>query len=169
MTLAIAAATFFGGFAIPGAGLIGSEFVPQADYSETGVTFYTPVGSSLDFTETKARQVEAVLREFPEVRNLYTTVNTGNAQGKNYATVFVQLKLRSERTRNTTQLADPLRVRLSQIAGNTFTHIGSLDGVGCDIMQIRLSLLCTDLKQLARLSEETQTKNSAIPGVVDLD
>jgi len=169
MTLAIAAATFFGGFAIPGAGLIGTEFVPQADYSETGVTFYTPVGSSLDFTETKARQVEAVLREFPEVRNLYTTVNTGNAQGKNYATVFVQLTPRSERKRNTTQLAVPLRERLSQIAGITITHIGSLDGVGGDNKQIRLSLLGTDLKQLARLSEDAQAKIRAIPGVVDLD
>src|SRR3569832_1667710 len=151
MPLAIAAATFFGGFAIPGAGLIGTEFVPQADYSETGVTFYTPVGSSLDFTETKARQVEAVLREFPEVRNLYTTVNTGNAQGKNYATVFVQLTPRSERKRNTTQLAVPLRERLSQIAGISNTHNGSLAGVGGDNKQLRLSLMGTDLKLLACL------------------
>jgi HAE1 family hydrophobic/amphiphilic exporter-1 len=30
-TLAIAVATFFAGFAIPATGLIGSEFVPQAD------------------------------------------------------------------------------------------------------------------------------------------
>src|SRR3569832_2205002 len=124
MTLAIAAATFFGGFAIPGAGLIGTEFVPQADYSETGVTFYTPVGSSLDFTETKARQVEAVLREFPEVRNLNTTVNTVNAQGKNYATVFVQLTPRSERKRNTSLLAVLLRVWLSLFAGFSFSLFG---------------------------------------------
>lgn len=169
LTLAIAAAAFFGGFAIPASGLIGTEFVPQADYSETGATFYTPVGSSLEFTETKARQVEAVLREFPEVRNIYTTINTGNAQGKNYATVFVQLTPRSERKRNTAQLSIPLRERLSQIAGITVTHVGSLDGVGGDNKQIRLSLLGTDLKQLARLSEEAQAKIRAIPGVVDLD
>ncbi|TCS36843.1 HAE1 family hydrophobic/amphiphilic exporter-1 [Paucimonas lemoignei] len=168
-TLAIAAATFFGGFLIPATGLIGSEFVPQADYSETGVTYNTPVGSSLEFTETKARQVEAVLREFPEVRDLYTTINTGAAQGKNYVTTFVRLKPRSERTRSTIQLAQPLRQRLSQVAGITVTHIGSLDGVGGDNKQMRLSILGPDLNQLARLSEQVQDKMHAIPGVVDLD
>ncbi len=168
-TLLIAVATFFAGLAIPAGGLIGSEFVPQADYSETGVTFYTPVGSSIEFTESKARQVEAVLREFPEVRDLYTTVNTGNAQGKSYATVFVRLAPRAERKRSTSQMSIPLRDRLSQIAGITVTHIGALDGVGGDNKQIRLSLLGTDLNQLAKLSEEAQRRIRAIPGVVDLD
>lgn len=168
-TLLIAAATFFAGLAIPASGLIGSEFVPQADYSETGVTFYTPVGSSIEFTESKARQVEAVLREFPEVRDLYTTVNTGTAQGKSYATVFVRLAPRAQRKRSTSQMSIPLRDRLTQIAGVTVTHIGALDGVGGDNKQIRLSLLGTDLNQLAKLSEEAQRRIRAIPGVVDLD
>ncbi|WP_019141874.1 efflux RND transporter permease subunit [Noviherbaspirillum massiliense] len=168
-TLVIAVATFFGGFAIPMSGLIGSEFVPQADYSETGVVYNTPVGSSLEFTESKARQVEAVLREFPEVRDLYTTVNTGTAQGKNYATTYVKLTPRDQRTRNTSQMSIPLRERLSQVAGITVTHIGSLEGVGGDNKQIRLSLLGTDLDQLAKLSAEAQDKIRAIPGVVDLD
>jgi HAE1 family hydrophobic/amphiphilic exporter-1 len=169
LTLAIAVATFVAGFAIPATGMIGSEFVPQADYSETGVTYYTPVGSSIEFTESKARQVEAVLREFPEVRDLYTTINTGAVQGKSYATTFVRLIPREQRQRSTGQMSIPLRDRLTQIAGITVTHIGSLDGVGGDNKQIRLSLLGTDLKQLARLSEEAQAKMRAIPGLVDLD
>lgn len=168
-TLAIAAATFFGGLLLPASGLIGSEFVPQADYSETGITFHTPVGSSLQLTESKVHQVEAILREFPEVRDLYTTVNTGSAQGKNYATVFVRLVPRSERSRSTSQMAGPLRDRLAQVAGITVTHIGSLDGVGGDNKQLRLSILGPDLSQLARLSEQVQAKLRAIPGVVDID
>jgi HAE1 family hydrophobic/amphiphilic exporter-1 len=168
-TLALALTTFVAGLAIPAAGLIGTEFVPQADYSETGVTFYTPVGSSLELTESKARQVEAVLREFPEVRDLYTTINTGAAQGRNYATVFARLAPRAERQRSSAQLAIPLRQRLEQIAGVTVTHIGSLDGVGGDNKQIRLSLLGPDLQQLAKLSEQLQERIHRIPGVVDLD
>jgi HAE1 family hydrophobic/amphiphilic exporter-1 len=168
-TLALAAATFFAGFAIPATGLIGSEFVPQADYSETGVTFYTPVGSSLELTEAKARQVEAVLREFPEVRDTYTTINTGAAQGKNYATVFVRLTPRDQRERSTGQMSVPLRERLSQVAGITVTHIGSLEGVGGDVKQLRLSLQGTDLKQLAKLTDEAMARIRTIPGVADLD
>lgn len=168
-TLMLALATFFGGLAMPVFGLIGSEFVPQADYSETGVVFNTPVGSSLEFTESKATQVEAALRALPEVRDIYTTINTGNAQGKNYATVYARLSPRSERRRSTKELNQPLRTMLGNIAGITVTHVGSLDGVGGDNKQIRLSILGTDLKQLAKLADEAAAKIRAIPGVVDLD
>ena len=33
--------------------LLGTEFVPKADFSETQVNFYTPVGSSLEVTESQ--------------------------------------------------------------------------------------------------------------------
>ncbi|AZP11274.1 efflux RND transporter permease subunit [Undibacterium parvum] len=168
-TLLIAVLTFVAGLMIPATGLIGSEFVPQADYSETGVTFYTPVGSSLELTETKVHQVEAVLKEFPEVTDTYSTVNTGSAQGKNYVTTFIRLVPRKERTRSTSQMSIPLRNRLVQIAGITVTHIGALDGVGGDNKNLRFSLQGADLNQLAKLSEEVQRRISAIPGVVDLD
>ncbi|MBC7414982.1 MAG: efflux RND transporter permease subunit [Herminiimonas sp.] len=168
-TLAIAVGSFAIGLALPVSGLIGSEFVPQADYSETGVTFYTPVGSSIEFTEAKVRQVEAVLRDFPEVRDIYSTVNTGNAAGKSYATSFIRLVPRDERLRSTVQMSIPMRERLTRIAGITVTHIGTLDGVGGDSKQIRFSLLGADLKQLARLSLEVQGKMRAIAGVVDID
>ncbi len=167
-TVGIAVATFFAGCALPMAGLVGSEFVPQADYSETGVTFYTPVGSSLEFTESKARQVEAVLRDFPEVRDVYTSINT-SAQGKNYVTSRIRLIPRNERSRSTIQMSIPLRERLRQVAGITITHIGSLEGVGGDIKQLRLSLQGTDLKVLAKLTEEAMRKMRTIPGLVDLD
>ena len=49
------------------------------------------------------------------------------------------------------------------------THVGTLDGVGGDNKQIRLSILGTDLKQLAKLADEATAKIKAIPGVVDLD
>ena len=168
-TLLIAALTFFLGLAIPGTGLIGSEFVPQADYSETGVTYYTPVGSSLELTETKVHQVEAVVKEFPEVLDTYSTVNTGAAQGKNYVTTFIRLVPRKDRARSTVQMSVPLRTRLSQIAGITVTHIGALDGVGGDNKNLRFSLQGSDLVELGKLSEQVQEKLRTIPGLVDLD
>lgn len=169
LTLVIALLTFVGGFTLPASGLIGSEFVPQADYSESGVTFYTPVGSSLELTESKVHQVEAILRQFPEVTDTYSTVNTGNAQGKNYATIFIRLTPRDQRQRSTAQLAPLLREKLTPVAGITVTHVGALSGVGGDSKQIRFSLLGPDLGELARLSDAVQAKLRAIPGVVDID
>ncbi len=168
-TLALAVATFFAGFILPASGLVGTEFVPQADYSETGVIYHTPVGSSLEFTESKARQVEAALRSLPEVRDLYTTINTGTAQGKSYATTYARLVPRAERKRSTKELNQPLREQLAKIPGITVTHVGTLDGVGGDNKQLRLSILGPDLKQLGKLADEATAKIRAVQGVVDLD
>jgi hydrophobic/amphiphilic exporter-1 (mainly G- bacteria), HAE1 family len=169
MTVAIAVAAFVAGLALPAAGLVGTEFIPNADYSESGVTFYTPVGSSLELTETKVHQVEAILRDFPEVQDIYTTVNTGVSQGKNYASIFIRLTPREQRKRSNAELTPLLRQRLSQVAGITVTQVGSLAAAGGDSKQVRLSLLGHDLKELERLSNEAQRRMRAVPGLVDLD
>lgn len=169
MTVGIAILAFVAGLALPAAGLVGTEFIPNADYSESGVTFYTPVGSSLELTETKVHQVESILREFPEVQDIYSTVNTGASQGKNYASIFIRLTPRQQRKRSNAELTPLLRQRLSQVAGITVTQVGSLAAVGGDSKQIRLSLLGHDLKELERLSAEAQRRMRMVPGLVDLD
>lgn len=169
MTVALAMASFVGGLALPATGLVGTEFVPDADYSESGVTFFTPMGSSLELTESKLRQVEAVLRQYPEITNTYSTINTGNAQGKNSASIFIRLSPVAKRHKSENQIAEELRVKLGQIAGITVTNIGALSGVGGDNKQVRFSLLGSDLDELLRLSNIVQAKMADIPGIVDTD
>ncbi|MEY5028275.1 MAG: Multidrug resistance protein MdtC [Pseudomonadota bacterium] len=148
--------------------LLGTEFVPKADYSETSVTFQTPVGSSLEATEAKARQVERIIREMPEVRYTVATLNTANAQGKNNANVYVRLVDRTERQRNVDQMSAVLRERLRHIPGITVTHVGLLDAVGGN-KQIEFSILGSDQKELERLARDVMGQIRGIPGLVDLD
>ncbi len=148
--------------------LLGTEFVPKADYSETSLNFHTPVGSSLEATEAKARQVEAILREFPEVRYTLATINTGNAAGKIYAAIYVRLVDRKDRSRSVDQLSAVLRERLKQVAGITVTHVGLLDSVGGN-KQVEFSLQGPDLKELERLARLVGEQIRDIPGLVDLD
>ncbi|WP_431273412.1 efflux RND transporter permease subunit [Variovorax ureilyticus] len=148
--------------------LLGTEFVPKADFSETTISFYTPVGSALEVTEAKARQVEAVLREMPEVRYTLTTINTGDAQGKMYASIYVRLVDRRARTRSVDQMSSVLRERLRAIPGITVTHVGLRDSVGGN-KQIEFSLQGTDLKELERLAQQVLDAVRPIPGLVDLD
>ncbi|SFC46524.1 hydrophobic/amphiphilic exporter-1, HAE1 family [Polaromonas sp. OV174] len=148
--------------------LLGTEFVPKADFSETSLSFYTPVGSSLENTEAKARQVETIIREFPEVKYTLATVNTGSAQGKMYANVYVRLVDRKARSRNADQMSAVLRERLKQVPGITVTHVGLLDAVGGN-KQVEFSLQGPDLKELERLTLLVSDKIRAIPGLVDLD
>lgn len=148
--------------------LLGTEFVPKADYSETSVSFYTPVGSSLELTESKARQVETIIREFPEVRYTLATINTGAAQGKIYASVYVRLVDRKDRNRSVDQMSSVLRERLKQVPGVTVTHAGLTDSVGGN-KSIEFSLQGPDLKELERLSRLVTERIRTIPGLVDLD
>ncbi|KAA1054771.1 efflux RND transporter permease subunit [Azospirillum argentinense] len=146
---------------------IGVEFVPAADLGESIVDVETPVGSSLDYTAAKLRQVEAAIREFPEVSYTYSTVNTGASVGKNRGSVYVRLKPIDQRTRTPNTLAPPLRERLSAIPG---VQIGiGIPGVGGVQKQIQVSVQGRDIAELDRIGKQVTTAMAGIRGFVDVD
>ena len=150
--------------------LLGTEFVPAADFSETTIYFYTPMGSSIEVTEAKAKQVEAILRGYPEVNYSLATINTGTgaAIGKSYVSIYVRLVDRENRQRNVQEMSAALRERLKQVGGITVTHVGLVDPVGGQ-KQIEFSLQGQDLAELERTAGLVMQKIRAIPGLVDLD
>ena len=165
-TVALALAIFASSiFMVP---LLGTEFVPKSDFSETSLTFNTPVGSSLEVTEGRARQVEGIIRSFPEVRYTLTTINTGNAQGKIYASIYIRLVDRKQRQRSVDAMSVLLRERLRQVPGISVTHVGLLDPVGGQ-KQIAFSIQGADMGELSRLTALTLEKIRAVPGLVDVD
>jgi HAE1 family hydrophobic/amphiphilic exporter-1 len=166
MTVSIALSTLVGAIAL--LPMLGTEFVPKADYSETNLSYYTPVGSSLASTEARARQVDAILREMPEVKYTLTTINTGQAAGRNYVSVFIRLVDRKDRKRSVDEMSVPLRARLNALAGITVTHVGLVDSVGGG-KPISLSIQGTDLVELQRLTTTLMAKLAKIPGLVDPD
>ncbi|MFN3295901.1 efflux RND transporter permease subunit [Caldimonas sp.] len=165
-TMGIAVASLVASFAL--VPLLGTEFVPRADFGETNVSFYTPAGSSLEATEAKVRQVDAILREFPEVRYTVATINTGSAPDKNQASLYVKLVERDQRERNVDQMSIPLRERLAAVPGITVTQVGLLDAVGGQ-KPISLSLQGNDLQELQRQTQALLERLRTIPGLVDLD
>ncbi len=164
-TLALALAIFV--VSIFMLALLGTEFVPKADFSETTLNFYTPVGSSLEVTEAKARQAEAIIREFPDVKYTLARINPNNA-GMIYCSIYVRLVDRQERVRNVDQMSATLRERLRQVPGMTVTHVGLLDPVGGN-KQIEFSLQGTDTRELERLTKLVLERLRGIDGLVDLD
>jgi HAE1 family hydrophobic/amphiphilic exporter-1 len=148
--------------------LLGTEFVPKSDFSETTLNFNTPVGSSLEVTEAKARQVEAIIQDFPEVRYTLATINTGSANGKIYANIYIRLVDRKSRTLGINEMSVALRERLKKVPGITVTHVGLLDSVGGQ-KQILFSIQGPDTAELERLTTLALDKVRSIPGLVDLD
>ena len=166
VTVLVALAVFVGSiFMVP---MLGTEFVPKADYSEASVTFYVPVGSSIEVTEAKAKEVEAMLRSFPEVRYTLSTINTGNANGKIYANVYFRMLDRHLRNFNINDFTPKIRERLRYMPGITVTHVGLLDSVGGS-KQIEFYLLGPDQAELERLAGLVMAKIQNVPGLVDVD
>jgi HAE1 family hydrophobic/amphiphilic exporter-1 len=166
VTVLVALAVFVSSiFMVP---MLGTEFVPKADYSEASVTFYVPVGSSLQVTEAKAKEVEAMLRSFPEVRYTLSTINTGNANGKIYANVYFRMLDRNLRNFNINDFTPKIRERLRNMPGLTVTHVGLLDSVGGS-KQIEFYLLGPDQAELERLAAVVMAKVGNVPGFVDIE
>jgi HAE1 family hydrophobic/amphiphilic exporter-1 len=147
---------------------LGSEFVPDPDLSELQVQFKTPVGSSLELTQSKAQQAEAALREFPEVKYTYATINTGFVQGKHRVNVFVQLVPRKDRSRSQNMLTRPMRERLQRIAGIELTQIGPYKTVSSG-KPVQVSVLGQDRAVLAEISARAMQVMRDTPGAVDIE
>ncbi len=164
-TLALALVIFITSiFMVP---LLGTEFVPSADFSETWLNFYTPMGSSIEVTEARVKQVDAIVHSYPEVNYSLATINTSSA-GKSYASFYIRLIDRKNRARNVDAWSSALRERLKQVPGIIVTHVGLMDPVGGQ-KQIEFSLQGQDLGELERLTQLVTNKIHAIPGLVDLD
>ncbi len=156
--LAIATAVFVSSFfVLP---LVGTEFIAQADEGRTSFRLTTPVGSSLDYTDAKTRQVEAILREFPEVATM--TANVGTGEGRNVARVHVVLKDRSQVKRRTQKEFEALvRERIRAIPGIELA-------VGWD-RPIWINLLGPSNEGLESVTADVMEKIARVKGIVDLE
>ena len=152
-TLAMAAAIFVASFLV--VPLIGSEFVPQTDENWTNVRIQTPIGSSLAYTASKAEQIEAALKEFPEVRRVSRNVS------KTGAWFGIDLVDKRTRKRSQKELDDAIRARLKRVAGLEIN-------IGWN-RPIRLFVMGPDVKEIDRISREAMEKIKAIKGTVDVE
>ncbi len=155
--LLLATALFFGSFAL--VPLIGTEFVPEGDSGFISLRLNTPVGSSLEYTDGKVREVEAALAAFPEVALKMTTVGTD--EGRNYARVNLKLVPRAQRRRTQKELEIAIRAVLRPIAGIELA-------VGFN-RPIFVNVLGPDPETLSVLIRDLQAKVARIPGIADLE
>lgn len=165
--LALAAASFAGSFfLLP---FIGSEFAPKGDFGQLGGRMMTPTGSSLSYTLSKARQIDAALREFPEVKRSYITVNSGwQAQGPEQLGLNIKLIPKRERKASQEQVLVKLRNRLKEIGGVELKSLAVGEGGGGGDNPIALSLQGEDLAVLTKLSQDLAARIRAIPNTVDV-
>ncbi len=140
--------------------LVGTEFVPETDEGRSSFRLTTPVGSSLEYTDAKARQVEELLRRYPEVEMMIANVGTGD--GRNVARVDVRLVDRH------------VTPRMSQKAFEAAVRdkIRAIPGIELSVgyqKPIWINLLGPSPEGLADVTQEIVDKLSKIKGITDLE
>lgn len=160
LLLGLAAATFFGSFML--VPLIGTEFVPKGDQGMVMLRLNTPLGSSLEYTDAKIKDVESTLQQIKGVDAVVTTV--GTEEGKNYARILLRLTDLEEQPRPSQQeIEKTVRERLARMAGIELTIQGN------NGQPVFISILGPDTRKLTVLSQELMAKLAKIPGIADLE
>ncbi|NKN09756.1 efflux RND transporter permease subunit [Rhizobium laguerreae] len=147
---------------------IGAEFLPPADQGEVSISLEANEGASLDYMAAKVGQVERALREFHYVASTYSTINSGGARGFNEAIVAVQLVPSIDRALTTSETIEPIRQRLSRIAGLKIS-VGQSAGVGGSSKPLQLSILGDGDEELRRISDQITSALAAIPGATEIE
>jgi len=160
-TLVIAAASFFA--AIPIAGIVGTEMMPESDRSYTVVRLTMPVGSSLEYANERVRRVEAALDELmtetKEIEAIDTGIGTDGV--RNQANLNLKLAPRKERKRSQQQIEQEIRKRVAAIPGVEMK-------VGWNT-PIYVALLGNNDAEMNRVIADLKTKVQGIRGVTDVE
>ena len=162
IVLGIGLASFVGALLLTP--LVGSEFIPQTDQGFTQLSLRMAVGSSLERSDAKVRQVEEVLATFPEVKNVSTNVGgqgNGFAVGRAQATINIGLVERRERKRTQKEVEDAIRERIAKIPGIEVA-------VGFN-RPIYVAILGSEPEGLVRIAQDFANQVKKIPGIVDVD
>ncbi len=149
---------------------VGKTFAPEEDEGRFRISLRTPLGSSIDYTDAKLREVEAILDRHPEIRTEFALIGLGTAGQVNQGTVVVRMAPREERQRSQQQVIAALRQELAAIPGaRVFAAPFSIVGGGQRGEPLQFVLTGDKLDELGRLAKELQQKFAAIPGIGRVD
>ena len=96
---------------------IGKEFVPTEDESRFMVIFKTPLGSSVEYTNSRLQMIEGVLEADPTVLYTFGAIGLFTTAQANEGMVFVTIKPREARDISQHDVIARLRPQLASLPG----------------------------------------------------
>lgn len=148
------------------------EFTPETDEGIFTITFRTPLGSSIDYTNSRLRLIEEVLASYPsEIVSYFATIGAGQEGQVNRGFISVRLYDRADRDMSQKALMRALRQRFDDIPGvRAFPAAVSIVR-GQRSERLQFNLTGPNLQEVGRLAKEMQRRLGQTPGMgrVDLD
>ncbi len=149
------------------------ELAPQPDEGRFIVSFRTPLGSSIHYTEQKLKEVEAIIARYPEVVSEFGLIGFGGSQQVNQGQVVVRMlpiyERRAKGMRTQTEALNAMRRELQSVAGaRIFARaFGLFPGQRTEPLQFVLS--GPNLLEMGRLANDLQRRLQLDPAIGRMD
>jgi HAE1 family hydrophobic/amphiphilic exporter-1 len=151
---------------------VDKDFVPETDEGSFSISIKTPLGSSLEYTDSRMKLVEAMLaKHTDEVASYYASIGGGSRGQVNQGNINVRLKPKKEREKSQQALTKELRKEFESIPGVRAIPSPTSIIRGQRSEKLQFNLTGANLQEIGRISAELQQVLSAEPdiGKVDVD
>ncbi|HNN45030.1 MAG TPA: efflux RND transporter permease subunit [Azospira sp.] len=155
--------------AVPFFANVGKAFAPEQDEGRFLVYLRTPLGSSIDYTDSRLRMVEEVLRAHPEIFTEFALIGLGSAGQVNQGTVVARMLPKAERKITQQELLPVLRKELAQIPGARAFAAPYPMVQGQRGEPLQFVLAGENLQEVGRLTRELQGKLALEPALGRID
>jgi HAE1 family hydrophobic/amphiphilic exporter-1 len=158
-----------GGFAMMH---VEKDFVPEADEGSFSISVKTPLGSTLDYTDSRMKLVEAAIASHPkEVASYFATIGSGSKGQVNQGNVNVRLVPKTERDKSQKEVIKALKKQFEKIPGVKAIPSPSSIAKGQRSEKLQFIITGPQLEEIGRISKAIQQGLSKNPemGKVDLD
>jgi len=159
---------------------MGGEFIPSLDEGDIATHAMRIPGTSLSQAVEMQTTLEKVLKEFPEVKEVFSKIGTAEVatdpMPPNVADTFVMLKPRSEwpdPNKSKAELLAAIEKRVGDVPGNNYEFTQPIQmrfnelisGVRSDV---GVKVFGDDLDTLLKIASQVQAVVAAIPGAADV-
>jgi HAE1 family hydrophobic/amphiphilic exporter-1 len=148
------------------------DFVPETDEGSFSISVKTPLGSSLEYTNSRLKLVEATIAKHNnEVASYFATIGSGSRGQVNQGNVNIRLKPKEQRAKSQQVLIKELKKELNNIPGVRAIPSPTSIVRGQRSEKLQFNITGANLQEIGRISQLLQQSlsgNSDI-GKVDLD
>ncbi|MBD3317606.1 MAG: hypothetical protein GF344_17595 [Chitinivibrionales bacterium] len=153
---------------------IGQEFMTQGDEGYIQVNVELPPGTPLSVTDSTVAIIEDRLRRTPEVHKIAATIGGGASginSGVNLASLVVELKPESERTKSTAQVVQELRPELADLPDAILIiSESSAMASGASESDIQVEVVGENMDEVLALADSVETLMATrVSGLTDIN
>ncbi len=148
------------------------EFVPEADESKFNISFKTPLGSSLDYTNTRLNLIEKVmLKHSDDIASFFSVIGAGSQGQVNAGRISVRLKDRHQRANTQKELIAILKKELGEIPGVSAFPVPASMVRGQRSEKLQFNITGPSIENVSKYAKLIQQKLTNTKGFdkVDLD